>query len=187
MGIGEKIDDFETFHPDRIANRILGMGDVVSLVEKASEEIDEKEAKKIQTKFLKGRFNLSDYSKQLDQITKMGGVQGFLKYLPGLAGLKDKVEESMQNNDIFKKQKAIINSMTPKEKNFPDIIKASRKIRISKGSGTNVQEINKLLKQFKKMSQMMKKMGKNKNIENMMNSGELNELQNAINKNNPLN
>ena len=183
MGVGEKIDDFETFHPDRIANRILGMGDVVSLVEKASEEIDEEEAKKMQKKFLKGKFTLLDYSKQLDQLTKMGGIESVMKYLPGMSGLKEKVEESMQKNDIFKKQKSIINSMTPKERNFPDIIKASRKIRISKGSGTHVQDINKLLKQFKKMSQMMKKMGKSKDIQNMMNSGQYNDLQGLINKN----
>jgi signal recognition particle subunit SRP54 len=183
MGVGEKIDDFETFHPDRIANRILGMGDVVSLVEKASEEIDEEEAKKMQKKFLKGKFTLLDYSKQLDQLTKMGGIQSVMNYLPGMSGLKEKVEESMQKNDIFKKQKSIINSMTPKERNFPDIIKASRKIRISKGSGTHVQDINKLLKQFKKMSQMMKKMGKNKNFENMMSSGQLGDIQSLMNKN----
>ena len=134
MGVGEKIEDFETFHPDRIANRILGMGDVVSLVEKASEDIDEEEAKKMQKKFLKGRFTLLDYSKQLDQLSKMGGIQSVMKYLPGMSGLKEKVEESIQKNDVFKKQKAIINSMTPKERNFPDIVKASRKIRISKGS-----------------------------------------------------
>ena len=103
IGVGEKIADLETFHPDRIANRILGMGDVVSLVEKASEEIDEKEAKKIQQKFLKGRFTLTDYSKQLDQLTKMGGIQGVLKYLPGMSGLKNKMEESMKNYDVFKK------------------------------------------------------------------------------------
>ena len=186
MGVGEKIEDFETFHPDRIANRILGMGDVVSLVEKASEDIDEEEAKKMQKKFLKGRFTLLDYSKQLDQLSKMGGIQSVMKYLPGMSGLKEKVEESIQKNDVFKKQKAIINSMTPKERNFPDIVKASRKIRISKGSGTNVQDVNKLLKQFKKMSQMMKKMGKNKDIQNMMSSGQFNDLQGLINKNNSI-
>ena len=183
MGVGEKIDDFETFHPDRIANRILGMGDVVSLVEKASEEIDEEEAKKMQKKILKGRFTLLDYSKQLDQLTKMGGIQSVMKYLPGMSGLKEKVEESMQKNDIFKKQRAIINSMTPKERSFPDIIKASRKIRISSGSGTHVQDINKLLKQFKKMSQMMKKMGKSKDMQNMMNTGQFDDLQGLMNKN----
>ena len=183
IGVGEKIDDFEVFHPDRIANRILGMGDVVSLVEKASEQIDKEDAEKLQKKILKGKFSLADYSKQLDQLTNMGGIQGFLKYLPGMSGLKEKVEQSMENSDIFKKQKAIISSMTKKEKNFPDIVKASRKIRISKGSGTSVQDINKLLKQFKKMSQMMKKMGKNKNLENMMSSGQMGDLQSLLNKN----
>ena len=183
IGIGEKLDDFEVFHPDRIANRILGMGDVVTLVEKASEQIDKDEAEKLQKKILKGRFSLVDYAKQLDQLTKMGGIQGFLKYLPGMAGLKEKVEQSVENNDIFKKQKAIISSMTKKEKSYPDIVKASRKLRISKGSGTSVQDINKLLKQFKKMSQMMKKMGKNKNFENMMSSGQLGDIQSLMNKN----
>ena len=183
IGVGEKIDDFEVFHPDRIANRILGMGDVVSLVEKASEQIDKEDAEKLQKKILKGRFSLTDYSKQLDQLTNMGGIQGFLKYLPGMSGLKEKVEQSIENSDIFKKQKAIISSMTKKEKNFPDIVKASRKIRISKGSGTSVQDVNKLLKQFKKMSQMMKKMGKNKNFENIMSSGQMGDLQSLLNKN----
>ena len=186
MGTGEKIDDIEIFHPDRIANRILGMGDVVTLVEKASEEIDEQEAKQMQQKFLKGRFTLLDYSKQLDQLTKMGGIQSVLKYLPGLSGLKEKMEEKMENNDVFKKQKAIINSMTPRERIHPELVKASRKIRISKGSGTNVQDINKLLKQFKKMSQMMKKMGKNKNMDNIMNSGQFGDIQSLINKNKPI-
>ncbi len=185
MGVGEKIDDLEIFHPDRIANRILGMGDVVTLVEKASEEIDQKEAEILQKKILKGRFTLSDYSKQLDQLSKMGGIQSIMKYLPGLSNLKGKVEESINNNDIFNKQKAIINSMTPKERNFPDIVKASRKLRISRGSGTHVQDINKLLKQFKKMSQMMKKVGKSRNIDNMMSSQQLGDFQNLMNKNKP--
>ncbi len=185
LGVGEKIDDLEIFHPDRIANRILGMGDVVSLVEKAADQIDQEDAEKLQKKILKGRFSLSDYSKQLEQISNMGGIKGFLKYLPGMSGIKEKVEESMENNDIFKKQKAMISSMTKKEKNFPDIIKASRKIRISKGSGTSIQDINKLLKQFKKMSQMMKKMGKNKNFENMMKSGQMNDIQSLMGKNKP--
>ena len=125
------------------------------------------------------------YSKQLEQISNMGGIKGFLKYLPGMSGIKEKVEQSMENNDIFKKQKAIISSMTKKEKNFPDIIKASRKIRISKGSGTSIQDINKLLKQFKKMSQMMKKMGKNKNFENLMKSGQMNDINSLMGKNKP--
>ena len=122
------------------------MGDVVSLVEKASEEIDQKEAEVLQKKILRGRFTLSDYSKQLDQLSQMGGIQSIMKYLPGLSNFKDKVEESVKNNDVFKKQKAIISSMTPKERNFPDIVKASRKLRISRGSGTHVQDINNLKK-----------------------------------------
>ena len=170
MGVGEKIEEFEEFHPDRIASRILGMGDVVSLVEKASEEIDEKEAETLQKKLIRGRFTLTDYAKQLDQITKMGGIQSLLKYLPGMDKLKNNVDSSMDKSKLIESQKAMISSMTRKEKNFPDIIKASRKIRIAKGSGTTVQELNKLLKQFKKMSQMMKKFGKNKNMESIMNS-----------------
>ena len=114
----------------------------------------------------------------------MGGIKGFLKYLPGLNSFKDKVEESVENNQIFTIQKAIIGSMTPKEKTFPDIIKASRKIRISKGSGTSVQDINKLLKQFKKMSQMMKKMGRNKNLEKLITSGQSSDIQSLLNQKN---
>jgi len=186
LGSGEKIEDLELFYPDRIANRILGMGDVVTLVEKAAKEVDQEEAKKLQEKFLKGKFTLIDYSKQLDQLTKMGGIESMLKYLPGMSGLKDKVEKSIQNEDIFKKQKAMIGSMTKREKYFPDLIKASRKKRISIGSGTSIQDINKLLKQFKKMSQMVKKMGKDRNIQNMMKSGKFNNIENLINKNNQL-
>ena len=133
IGIGEKIDDFEVFHPERIANRILGMGDVVTLVEKASEQIDKEEAEKLQKKILKGKFSLTDYAKQLDQISNMGGIQGFLKYLPGMSGLKEKVEQSMENNDIFKKQKAIISSMTKKEKTFLTLLKPPEKSEYPKG------------------------------------------------------
>ena len=172
IGTGEKIDELEEFHADRIANRILGMGDVVTLVEKAAEQIDEEDAKKMQGKLLKGRFSLSDYSKQLDQITKMGGIKSLLNYLPGMSSLKDKIDESLEKNEVIKFQQSIISSMTKKERNFPDIIKASRKKRIAKGSGTSIQEINKLLKQFKKMALMMKKMGKNKKLQNMMNSNQ---------------
>lgn len=182
LGIGEKIEDLEEFHPDRIASRILDMGDVVSLVEKASAEIDDEEAKRIQGKFLKGKFSLTDYAKQLDQITKMGGLQGLIKYLPGMANLKEKFNESSGKEKMIEIQKAIISSMTKRERFFPDIIKASRKIRIAKGSGSSVQEVNKLLKQFKKMSQMMKKMGKNKNMEAMMNSNQLGDINSLLKK-----
>ena len=185
IGTGEKMDALDVFHPSRMADRILGMGDVVSLVEKASEQIDQEDAEKLQKKLLKGNFSLADYSKQLDQISKMGGVQSLLKYLPGMSHLKEKVEESLENSNVFKKQKAIISSMTKKEKVFPDIIKASRKIRISKGSGTSVQDINKLLKQFKKMSQMMKKVGKNRELESLMKSGQVSDISSILNKNKP--
>ena len=152
------------------------------MVEKASAEIDEEDAKKIQSKFLKGKFSLSDYAKQLDQITKMGGLQGLIKYLPGMGNLKDKLNESSGKEKMIEDQKAIISSMTKKERFFPDIIKASRKLRIAKGSGSSVQEVNKLLKQFKKMSQMMKKMGKNKNMEAMMNSNQFGDINSLLKK-----
>jgi len=182
IGVGEKVEELDEFFPDRIASRILGMGDVVTLVEKAAEDIDEEEAKNLQKKILKGRFSLIDYSKQLDQISKLGGVQSLLKYLPGLSNLKNNVNESIENSKIVEIQKAMINSMTKKERIFPDIIKASRKVRIAKGSGTRVQDVNKLLKQFKKMSQMMKKFGKNKNMDQIMNSPQFKNLGSLINK-----
>lgn len=171
LGVGEGIDDIENFHADRLASRILGMGDVVTLVEKAQEQINTDDAEELQKKFLKGKFTLSDYSKQLKQISKMGGFSGLLKYLPGIPNLQNKIDESIDNSKIIEVQNAIIGSMTKKEKNYPDIIKASRKKRIASGSGASIQEINKLLKQFKKMSQMMKKVRKNKQFESMMKSG----------------
>tara|TARA_Y100000813_G_C24149856_1_gene346577 strand:+ start:389 stop:1765 length:1377 start_codon:yes stop_codon:yes gene_type:complete len=183
IGVGEKVEDLEEFHPDRIANRILGMGDVVTLVEKAHEEINEKEAEDIQKRFLKGKFTLNDYSKQLSQISKMGGIGGLLKYLPGLNEIKNKIEESNEHNEIINIQNSIISSMTKKERIYPELIKASRKKRISLGSGRSVQEINKLLKQFKKMSQMVKKVGKNKQLESMLKSGDQNNIQSMLTNN----
>ena len=183
IGVGEKVEDLEEFHPDRIANRILGMGDVVTLVEKAHEEINEKEAEDLQKRFLKGKFTLNDYSKQLNQISKMGGISGLLKYLPGLNEIKNKIEESNEHNEIINIQNSIISSMTKKERIYPELIKASRKKRISLGSGRSVQEINKLLKQFKKMSQMVKKVGKNKQLESMLKSGDQNNIQSMLTNN----
>jgi len=183
IGVGEKVEDLEEFHPDRIANRILGMGDVVTLVEKAHKEINEKEAEDLQKRFLKGKFTLNDYSKQLSQISKMGGIGGLLKYLPGLNEIKNKIEESNEHNEIINIQNSIISSMTKKERIYPELIKASRKKRISLGSGRSVQEINKLLKQFKKMSQMVKKVGKNKQLESMLKSGDQNSIQSMLTNN----
>ena len=160
LGVGEKIADLETFHPDRLANRILGMGDIVSLVEKASQDLDEEKIKLTEEKIKKGNFTFDDYLLQLRQMKKMGGMEGVLSLLPGVG----KVKEQMQNANIDEKllisNEAIILSMTKKERSNPDIISGSRRKRISLGSGTDVQTINKLLKQFKMMSKMMKKMSK---------------------------
>ncbi len=158
IGTGEKIDQLEAFYPERIANRILGMGDIVSLVEKASENIDQQEAEILAKKMAKGNFDLEDFAKQLKQMGKMGGVSGIMSMLPGISKAQKLMAENKISDDIIKHQIAIINSMTKKEKSNPDLIKASRKIRISKGSGTRVQDVNKLLKQFLQSQKMMKKM-----------------------------
>jgi len=158
IGTGEKIEQLEVFYPDRIANRILGMGDIVSLVEKASENIDKKEMENLASKMSKGKFDLEDFSNQLKQMGKMGGVTGIMSMLPGISKAQKLIAENKISDDYVGRQIAIINSMTKKEKSDPDIIKASRKIRISKGSGTRVQDVNKLLKQFFQSQKMMKKM-----------------------------
>ena len=157
IGTGEKIDNFEVFYPERIANRILGMGDIVSLVEKASDNINQNEIELMAKKMEKGKFDLEDFAKQLKQMGKMGGVSGILSMLPGVSRAQKLMAENKITDDIINHQIAIINSMTKKEKADPDIIKASRKIRISKGSGTRVQDVNKLLKQFIQSQKMMKK------------------------------
>ncbi len=160
LGAGEKLDALEDFHPDRIAGRILGMGDIVSLVEKASETIDQAEAEKLAAKMQKGQFDLADYAKQLQQIGKMGSLSGILGMLPGVGKLKAQMADANLDTKILTRQAAIIGSMTPKERRTPDIIKASRKKRIAAGSGVTVQEVNRLLKQFDDMSAMMKRMNK---------------------------
>ena len=158
IGTGEKIDQLEAFHPDRIANRILGMGDVVSLVEKAAENIDQEEMESLAKKITKGNFDLNDFSKQLKQMGKMGGVSGIMSLLPGISKAQKLMTENKISDDLINHQIAIINSMTQKERTNPDMIKASRKIRISNGSGTRVQDVNRLLKQFLQSQKMMKKM-----------------------------
>jgi signal recognition particle subunit SRP54 len=158
IGTGEKIDNFEAFYPERIANRILGMGDIVSLVEKASENINQDEMELMAKKMAKGKFDLEDFTKQLKQMGKMGGVSGILSMLPGVSKVQKQLAENNISDDFINSQIAIINSMTKKERADPNIIKASRKIRISKGSGTRVQDVNKLLKQFLQSQKMMKKM-----------------------------
>ena len=158
IGTGEKIEQLEAFYPDRIANRILGMGDIASLVAKASENIDQAEMESLTKKMSKGIFDLDDFAKQLKQMGKMGGVSGIISMLPGISKAQKLMAENKISDDLINHQIAIINSMTKKERANPDSIKASRKIRISKGSGTKVQDVNKLLKQFLQSQKMMKKM-----------------------------
>jgi signal recognition particle subunit SRP54 len=163
IGAGEKIDALEDFFPERVAGRILGMGDVVGLVEKAAETIDQHEAEKLARKMAKGQFDLEDYASQLKQITKMGSLSSILGMLPGAGKLQQQLESAGAGNldkTLLKRQAAIIGSMTPKERRTPDIIKASRKKRIAAGSGCTVQDVNRLLKQFDEMSAMMKRVRK---------------------------
>ncbi len=160
LGTGEKIDEFEEFHPDRLAGRILGQGDVVSLVEKAIENVDHAEAEKMAKKMMKGKFDLEDMLAQLKQVQKIGSIGNIIGMLPGLSKFKNQIEEAGVGDNLIKKQEAIILSMTLKERRNPDIIKASRKKRIAAGAGVEVHEVNKLLKSYEQMSTMMKRMGK---------------------------
>lgn len=170
LGVGEKITDLDPFKPDRIASRILGMGDIVSLVEEASEVIDKEEAEKTLKKMKKGQFTMEDYLSQLRSLTKMGGITKVMGMMPGMSNMMNKIDPSKMDDRIIVHQEAIILSMTPKERNKPDILNASRKKRIAAGSGRPVQEVNKLLKQHVKMRDMMKKMGK-MNPKNLMRGG----------------
>ena len=158
IGTGEKIEQLEAFYPERIANRILGMGDIISLVEKAAENIDQKEMEILAKKMSTGTFDLEDFVKQLKQMGKMGGVSGIMAMLPGVSKAQKLMAENKISDDVINHQIAIINSMTKNERANPNLIKASRKIRISNGSGTRVQDVNKLLKQFLQSQKMMKKM-----------------------------
>ena len=160
LGVGEKLDEIEAFHPDRVASRILGMGDVVSLVEKAAETIDDREAEKLAKKVQKGQFDMNDLLDQLRQISRMGGLGGLMAMLPGVGKMKKQMAEANIDPKLIKRQEAIILSMTPEERLKPKMIHASRKKRVAAGSGTSVQEVNRLLKQFKQMSGMMKKVSK---------------------------
>ena len=158
IGKGEKIEQLESFYPDRIANLILGMGDIISLVEKASENIDQEEMENLAKKMSKGNFDLDDFAKQLRQMDKLGGISGIMSMLPGVSKAQKLMAQNKISDGIVNHQIAIINSMTKKERVDPNLIKASRKIRISNGSGTRVQDVNKLLKQFLQSQKMMKKM-----------------------------
>jgi signal recognition particle subunit SRP54 len=160
IGTGEKVDQLDIFYPERITNRILGMGDVVSLVEKASQDLDEEKIKKTQENLKAGSFSMEDYLSQLRQMKKMGGMEGVLSMLPGVSKIKKQMDNANIDENIIKTNEAIILSMTKEEKLNPKIISSSRKKRISSGSGVDTATINKLLKQFKTMINMMKKMSK---------------------------
>ena len=159
-GTGEKMDALEDFHPERVASRILGMGDVVSLVEKAAETIEKEDAEKMAKKMAKGTFDLEDLRTQLQQMSKMGGMKSVLGLLPGMGKLKGAMNQPGVDDKMFKRQEAIISSMTPAERAKPQLLNASRKKRVAAGSGTSVQEVNKLLKMHMQMAKMMKKMTK---------------------------
>jgi len=155
-GIGEKIEDLEVFYPERMAERILGMGDVLTLIEKAQENIDEKQAKKTVNKMMNGTFTLDDMLEQMQQMNKLGSMKGILKLIPGMPKISD--EQMKEANEQMKKTKAVISSMTKEERNNPSILKASRKIRIAKGSGTQASDVNRVLNQYEKTKEMMKQM-----------------------------
>jgi len=172
VGTGEKPDALEPFHPDRMAQRILGMGDVVTLVEKAQEQFDEAQAKKLEKKIRKNSFDFEDFLEQVQQIKKMGNVKDLLAMVPGMGKALRGVDI---DDDAFKHIEAIIRSMTPDERQHPDKLNGSRKTRIAKGSGTSVQEVNQLLKQFGEMKKMMKMMnaggGRRRGLGGMMGRG----------------
>ena len=160
IGVGEQVDDLEKFHPERIANRILGMGDIVTLVEKAVETVDQEDAQEMAKKLQKGEFDLDDLLSQIRQMKKMGGISGMMKFIPGLSNLSDKIPQNTNPDNSIAQQEAIILSMTKYERSKPKIINGSRKKRIAAGSGTSVSEINKILKQHRKMSDIMKKLSR---------------------------
>jgi signal recognition particle subunit SRP54 len=165
VGTGEKMEAIDVFHPDRMADRILGMGDVVSLVERAQEQYDEEQARKLQKKIAKNQFDFNDFFEQLQQIKKMGNVKDLMGMIPGMGKMMKDVEIG---DDAFKYIEAIIQSMTPKERHNPDLINGSRRKRIAEGSGTSIQDVNKLMKQFEDTRKMMRMMSDKKSMMNMM-------------------
>ncbi len=160
LGVGEKLDALEAFHPSRVADRLLDMGDVVSLVEKASETIDREQAEKLARKMKKGQFDMEDLADQLKQMRRLGGMQGVLSMLPGVGKVKDQLAAAGLDDGMLKRQEAIIQSMTKKERAKPDILNGSRRKRIAGGAGVEVSEVNKLLKMHRQMADMMKRVGK---------------------------
>lgn len=165
VGTGEKMEALDVFHPERMADRILGMGDIVSLVEKAQEQFDEEEARKLQKKLAKNQFNFNDFLKQIEQIKKMGNIKDLAAMIPGMGKALKNIDI---DDDAFKHIEAIIHSMTPAERNDPSLLNGSRRKRIADGSGTNIQEVNRLIKQFSETRKMMKMVSQGKNMGRMM-------------------
>jgi signal recognition particle subunit SRP54 len=169
LGTGEKLDGLEPFHPDRLASRILGMGDVLSLVEDVQRKVDQKQARKLAGKVGKSsrRFGLDDFKSQLQQMEKLGGLGGLADKLPGMGNLPDAAKAKLDDRQT-RRMIAIVDSMTPKERRYPDTINGSRKRRIAKGSGTQIQDVNRVLKQHKQMQKMMKKAGNKASMQKML-------------------
>jgi signal recognition particle subunit SRP54 len=184
IGVGEKLDELEEFNPARIASRIVGMGDVVSLVEKAQEMFDSKEMEKSAKKMQKGQFDFNDLLSQIRNMKKMGGINSILKFLPGASKLREHVGKIGDTEKEMMRQEALILSMTKKERANPDILSSSRKYRIAKGAGSNIQEVNRLLKKYKQIQKMMKKLGNmdQKQVAQALGeNGELSQFKNFIN------
>lgn len=157
VGVGEKLKDLEAFYPDRIASRILGMGDMLTLIEKAQKEFDDQESEALEKKFQKAEFNLEDFRNQMRKIKKLGSIDSLLKLVPGMGKIRDQLQDTKLPEDELTKVEAVINSMTKKERKYPKVINSSRKERIAKGSGTTIQDVNQLLKNFNQMQKMLKK------------------------------
>ncbi len=168
VGLGEKMDAIETFEPDRIAGRILGMGDIVALVEKAQETLEIEQAERMMKRYQKGLFNMNDLRSQLEQMLKMGGMEGLMGMMPGMGKMKGQLDQAGLDDKVLRRQIALINSMTKKERANPQILQASRKKRIAAGAGMDVSDLNKLLKMQRQMSDMMKKMGKGGKLKQAM-------------------
>ncbi|MBR1544862.1 MAG: signal recognition particle protein, partial [Alphaproteobacteria bacterium] len=168
LGSGEKVDDFELFFPDRIASRILGMGDIVSLVEKAQEKIDEAEASRLAERMMSGQFTFEDMLAQFKQMKKLGSIAGIMKFLPGIGGLTEKLQSVGMNDGMMKRQEAIILSMTPKERRNPDIILMGRKKRIARGAGVSVSDVEKLIRHYQKTKSMMEQMNSMGGLKGLM-------------------
>ncbi len=168
IGVGEGADDLELFHPERIANRILGMGDIISLVEKAKDKIDENEAKKLAERMMSGKFTFDDMLSQFRQMKKLGSMSGIMKFIPMIGGIADKLNSIGMNDETIKHQEAIILSMTPKERKNPDILLMGRKKRIAKGAGVSLSDVEKLIKQYNKIKNTMEQMNKMGGLKGLM-------------------